>query len=74
MKNKLDSYSCVITVKNVASWRYLPKSQLAWKRFIDEMKYSLFSPYLELNPEHPVIKKVNNLINKIPNLRLLLIK
>ncbi|XKL64023.1 hypothetical protein PGB90_004109 [Kerria lacca] len=74
LTNKLDSHPCVITVENMATARHFLKSQLSLKQFNEEMKYSLLSPCLELNPKHPVIKKLDSLITQNPNLASLLIK
>lgn len=54
--NRLESHPCVITVQDMASARHFIRTQAG--QFNEEMRYSLLQPRLEINPNHPLIKKL----------------
>ncbi|XP_017881598.1 heat shock protein 75 kDa, mitochondrial [Ceratina calcarata] len=70
--NRLESYPCVITVQDMASARHFTRIQA--RQVSDEMLYSMLRPCLEINPNHPIIKKLCGLVGTDPKLADLLIK
>ncbi|XP_034945368.1 heat shock protein 75 kDa, mitochondrial [Chelonus insularis] len=68
--NRLESHPCVITVQDMASARYFIRTQS--HNMNEEMRYSLLQPRFEINPNHPIIKKLSELITKDPKLAELL--
>lgn len=71
--NKLDSHPCVITVENMVAARHILKVQQTSAQLSDETRNSLLSACLELNPKHPIIKKMSALSKSDPDLATLLI-
>lgn len=57
--NRLESHPCVVTVQDMAAARHFIRTQS--HQFNDEMRYSLLRPRLEINPNHPLIKKLAKL-------------
>lgn len=72
--NKLDSHPCVVTVENMGAARHLLKMQQIQKKITEEMRDSILAPCLELNPKHPVIKKLSILSQSNPELASLLVR
>ncbi|XP_065201134.1 heat shock protein 75 kDa, mitochondrial [Planococcus citri] len=70
--NKLDSHPCVVTVEEMAAARHIIKTQA--HQFSEDMMYTLLQPRLELNPKHPIVKKLSSLVSSNPELASLLIK
>lgn len=70
--NKLESHPCVVTVEEMAAARHILKTQA--HQFSEDMLFTLLQPRLELNPKHPIIKKLNDLVTSNPELASLLIK
>lgn len=68
--NKLESHPCVITVEEMAAARHFVKTQAA--NFSEEQRYNILQPQFEINPSHPVIKKLNELKQTNPKLANLL--
>ena len=59
--DRLESHPCVVTVKDMAAARHFMRTQS--HQFNEEMRYSLLQPRLEINPNHPLIKKLMKLKN-----------
>ncbi|XP_076178882.1 TNF receptor associated protein 1 isoform X2 [Ptiloglossa arizonensis] len=68
----LDSHPCVITVKDMASARHFVRTNSY--EIDEEMRYSVLQPRLEINPNHPLIQKLCQLIKTESKLADLLIK
>merc|ERR1712203_1017358 len=66
---KLESHPCVITVEEMAAARHFIKTQGA--SFTEEQRYNILQPQFEINPSHPIIKKVNSLRSANPKLAML---
>lgn len=56
MTNRLESHPCVVTVQDMASARHFIRTQS--HQMNEEMRYSLLQPRFEINPNHPLIKKL----------------
>ncbi|CAK9825082.1 Heat shock protein 75 kDa, mitochondrial [Anthophora retusa] len=69
--NRLESHPCVVTVKDMASARHFTRMQT--RQMQHEMLYSLLRPTFEINPNHPLIKKLCEIINTNTKLADLLI-
>merc|ERR1712117_643566 len=67
--SKLESHPCVITVEEMAAARHFIKTQGA--NFTEEQRYNILQPQFEINPAHPIIKKVNSLRSANPKLAML---
>jgi len=63
---KLHSHPCVITVEEMAAARHFIKTQGA--NFSEEQRYNILQPQLEINPTHPIIKKLSDLKKSNPKL------
>lgn len=62
--NKLDAHPCVVTVEEMAAARHFIKTQ----QVTDENSYALLQPTFEINPKHPIIKKLHKLTESDPAL------
>lgn len=69
---KLDSHPCVVTVEEMAAARHFIKTQS--HNMSEENRYALLQPQLEINPKHPIIKKLFKLTQSDPELAELLAK
>nr|XP_033329171.1 heat shock protein 75 kDa, mitochondrial [Megalopta genalis] len=69
---RLESHPCVVTVKDMASARHFIRTQS--NQIDEEMRYSILQPRFEINPTHPLIKKLSQLIKTDTKLADLLIK
>ncbi|XP_023952390.2 heat shock protein 75 kDa, mitochondrial [Bicyclus anynana] len=58
---KLDSHPCVIIVPEMAAARHFIRTQA--QNLSDENRFALLRPQLEINPKHPIIKKLHKLTN-----------
>jgi len=67
--SKLESHPCVVTVEEMAAARHFIKTQGA--NFSEEQRYTILQPQFELNPAHPIIKKLNDLRAVNPQLAIL---
>jgi len=67
--SKLDSHPCVVTVEEMAAARHFIKTQ--GSNFTEEQRYTILQPQFELNPAHPIIKKLSNLRASDPQLAIL---
>jgi TNF receptor-associated protein 1 len=56
---RLDAHPCVVTVEEMAAARHFIRTQSHLMN--EEGRYALLQPQLELNPRHPIIKKLNAL-------------
>merc|ERR1719208_48375 len=66
---KLESHPCVITVEEMAAARHFIKTQGA--NFSEEQRFTILQPQFEMNPAHPIIKKLNHLRDSNPGLAIL---
>jgi len=67
--SKLESHPCVVTVEEMAAARHFIKTQGA--NFSEEQRYTILQPQFEMNPAHPIIKKLNELRIGNPQLAIL---
>lgn len=67
--SKLESHPCVVTVEEMAAARHFIKTQ--GSNFTEEQRYTILQPQFELNPAHPIIKKLNDLKANDPQLAIL---
>ncbi|KAK6637540.1 hypothetical protein RUM44_007962 [Polyplax serrata] len=70
--NRLESHPCVVTVEEMASARQFIRQQAT--AISEESKYALLKPQLEINPKHPIIKKLSKLTTSNPKLAELVAK
>ena len=59
LTSRLESHPCVVTVEEMAAARHFIKTQ--GSNFTEEQRYNILQPQLEINPEHPIIKKLHHL-------------
>ncbi|XP_068146614.1 heat shock protein 75 kDa, mitochondrial [Drosophila tropicalis] len=69
---RLDSHPCVITVEEMAAARHFIRTQS--QQMPEENRFALLQPELEINPKHPIIKKLNSLRVSDPELAQLITK
>ncbi|XP_067000223.1 heat shock protein 75 kDa, mitochondrial [Anabrus simplex] len=69
---RLDSHPCVVTVEEMGAARHFIRTQS--HQLPEESRYTLLQPQLELNPRHPVVKKLSKLKTTNPKLAELVIK
>merc|ERR1712059_124357 len=67
--SKLESHPCVVTVEEMAAARHFIKTQ--GSNFSEEQRYTILQPQFELNPAHPLIKKLNDIREINPHLAIL---
>ncbi|KAL0126042.1 hypothetical protein PUN28_004854 [Cardiocondyla obscurior] len=72
MTNRLESHPCVVTVQDMASARHFIRMQS--HQMNEEMRYSMLQPRFEINPNHPLIKKLCKLTTTNTELANLLIQ
>lgn len=72
MTNRLESHPCVVTVQDMTSARHFIRTQSHILN--EEMRYSILQPRLEINPSHPLIKKLCQLSKSDTKLADLLIQ
>ncbi|XP_042890511.1 heat shock protein 75 kDa, mitochondrial-like isoform X2 [Penaeus japonicus] len=63
---RLETHPCVVTVEEMGAARHFVKTQFT--QVPEEARYSLLQPQLEINPNHPVIVKLNTLRETNPRL------
>ena len=66
MTQRLESHPCVLSVKEMGAARHFLRTTLASSS--DEDKYNLLQSTLEINPRHPVIKKLHALKSSDPEI------
>lgn len=64
--SRLESHPCVITVEEMGAARHFVRTQFT--QIPEETRYSLLQPQLEINPNHPIIMKLNGLRDSNPRL------
>lgn len=69
---RLDRHPCVVTVEEMAAARHFIRTQS--QQLSDDRRYALLQPRLELNPKHPLIKKLYGLTKTNPELAEMLSK
>lgn len=69
---KLETHPCVVTVEEMAAARHFIKTQS--HNMSEENRYALLQTQLEINPKHPIIKKLFKLTQSDPELAELLAK
>lgn len=72
MTNRLESHPCVVTVQDMASARHFIRTQS--HQLNEETRYNILQPRLEINPSHPLIKKLCQLTKNDSKLADLLIQ
>lgn len=68
--SRLESHPCVVTVEEMSSARHFVKTQFS--QIGEDARYSLLQPQLEINPNHPLIFKMNKLRESDPEVAELL--
>lgn len=63
---RLESHPCVVTVEEMAAARHFIRTQA--HGMPQDSHYSILQPQLEINPKHPIIKKLNTLSKDSPKL------
>ncbi|CAG0892368.1 unnamed protein product [Darwinula stevensoni] len=63
---KLDSHPCVVTVEDMGAARHFVRTQFAG--IPEEQRYRLLQPQLDVNPRHPIVKKLAELRTGNPEL------
>merc|ERR1719209_1878941 len=66
---KLENHPCVVTVEEMAAARHFIKTQ--GSNFSEEQRFTILQPQFEMNPAHPIIKKLNHLRDSNPGLAIL---
>lgn len=69
---RLDSHPCVVTVEEMAAARHFIRTQS--HQLPEDARFTLLQPQLELNPRHPIIKKLALLRESNPKLAELVTK
>ncbi|XP_049764773.1 heat shock protein 75 kDa, mitochondrial [Schistocerca cancellata] len=69
---RLDSHPCVVTVEEMAAARHFIRTQS--HQLPEDARYTLLQPQLEINPRHPIIKKLAFLRDSNPKLAELVTK
>ncbi|XP_046624593.1 heat shock protein 75 kDa, mitochondrial [Neodiprion virginianus] len=64
--SRLESHPCVVTVEDMAAARHFLRTQS--HQLDNDAKFSLLQPRLEINPKHPIIKKLSQLATSDPKL------
>ncbi|KAL7010873.1 hypothetical protein ACKWTF_013988 [Chironomus riparius] len=57
--SKLDHHPCIVTVEDMAAARHFIKTQS--HQLTEDNRYALLQSHLEINPRHPIIKKLHKL-------------
>lgn len=72
LTKRLESHPCVVTVQEMAAARHFIKTQGA--NFSEEQRFNILQPQLEINPDHPIMKKLPDLKNSNPKLATLVVE
>eukprot|EP00088_Acartia_fossae_P034299 TRINITY_DN3518_c1_g1_i1.p2 TRINITY_DN3518_c1_g1~~TRINITY_DN3518_c1_g1_i1.p2 ORF type:complete len:697 (-),score=200.61 TRINITY_DN3518_c1_g1_i1:120-2210(-) len=67
---KLEAHPCAVTVEEMAAARHFIKTQ--GQNFSEEQRYTILQPQFEINPAHPLIKKIAELKASDPKLAIAL--
>jgi TNF receptor-associated protein 1 len=57
--SKLDHHPCIVTVEDMAAARHFIKTQS--HQLTEDNRYALLQSHLEINPRHPIIRKLSKL-------------
>nr|XP_022908396.1 heat shock protein 75 kDa, mitochondrial [Onthophagus taurus] len=57
--NRLENHPCVVTVEEMAAARHFIRTQS--HQVPEDKRYALLQPQFEINPKHPIIKKLHKL-------------
>lgn len=68
---RLVDHPCVVTVENMAGARHFLRTQ--GNQIQDENRYAILQPQLDINPKHPIIKKLFEIKTTNPELSILLV-
>lgn len=68
---RLVEHPCVITVENMAAARHFIRTQ--GHQIPEENRYAILQPQLEINPKHPIIKKLFQMKDTNPELSVMVI-
>ncbi|XP_076028567.1 TNF receptor associated protein 1 [Oratosquilla oratoria] len=63
---RLESHPCAITVEEMGAARHFVRTQ--FQQINEDARYSLLQPQLEINPNHPIMVKLNTLRESNPRL------
>jgi len=66
LTKRLQSHPCLVSVEEMASARHFVKTQGA--NFSEEQRFNILQPTLEINPDHPIMKKLTDLKTTNPKL------
>ena len=66
MTKRLETHPCLVSVEEMASARHFVKTQGA--NFSEEQRFNILQPTLEINPDHPIMKKLQDLKTTNPKL------
>ena len=66
LTKRLESHPCLVSVEEMAAARHFVKTQ--GSNFSEEQRFNILQPTLEINPEHPIIKKLQDLKTSNPKL------
>lgn len=69
---RLENHPCVVTVEEMAAARHFIRTQS--HNISEDRRYAILQPRLEVNPKHPIIKKMYKLMSSDPVLAELLAK
>ncbi|KAJ8958321.1 hypothetical protein NQ318_017467 [Aromia moschata] len=69
---RLENHPCVVTVEEMAAARHFIRTQS--HGLPEDRRYAILQPHLEINPRHPIIKKLHKLMSSDPELGELLAK
>jgi len=70
--SRLEDHPCVITVEEMGAARHFIRTQA--QQIPEENRYAFLQPQLEINPKHPIIKKLFELKTSNPDLATLLVQ
>ncbi|KHJ49391.1 hypothetical protein D918_00517 [Trichuris suis] len=70
---KLTTYPCMISVKELGAIRSFLRAQTP-EQLTEEQRLMLLKPTLEVNPKHPVIVKLNQLMKSDPSVAIVIVE
>merc|ERR1719225_2425759 len=66
LTKRLESHPCLVSVEEMAAARHFVKTQ--GSNFSEEQRFNILQPTLEINPDHPIMKKLQDLKTTNPKL------
>merc|ERR1711976_806348 len=66
LTKRLETHPCLVSVEEMSSARHFIKTQGA--NFSEEQRFNILQPTLEINPDHPIMKKLQDLKTTNPKL------